>query len=551
MKWLREETILLVLLMAAASQCALWNNNTRNGLVSEQPDSKDNRCSNDLGCPTWFTCDSAKNCQCGDGHNYAVVCDATNLNSALMDCHCMTYVKESSATFLGSCYYNCVNEDVYRLLPKNPELLINESACSHFHRTGLLCGNCEEGHSPFALSYNLSCVKCPGGHKNWWKFILAGFVPLTLFYFVVFLFDINVTSSRLHGVTWYSQALSTPSLTRLILLSLSMSNPKLLTPTKVFLTFYTFWNLDIFRSVIPNICLNVSTLQALALDYLVAFYPFVLILVSYFVIGLYDRKITFVVNAWKPFRKFSTKFTNAHTSVIDSFATFFLLSYVKVLSTTIDLLVPTRIYQLGSNSSTLGLYYSPSVRYFGDEHLPYAIFAIVVLTLFVCVPTITLILYPFQFFQKFLSLFPFNWHFLHAFVDSVQGCYKDGTEHGTFDCRWISALILLMRLLLAFIFIITQSVMFFMYAVILSAIFVMAIVNIQPYKKVARHTPSTDSAFSILLSLIYISYLGGDIASREMKTYDTAMTLLGFLSAFVPLVYIIFLIGSWLIPKKR
>ena len=383
------------------------------------------------------------------------------------------------------------------------------------------------------------------GHLGWTCTIL------TIFYFIVFLFDINVTSSWLHGIAWYSQALSTPSLTHLILLSLSIPNPKLLIPTKIFLIFYSFWNLDLFRSVIPDICLNVTTLQALALDYLVAFYPFILILVTYCAIGLYDRRVVFVVNAWKPFRKLSTTFTDAHTSVIDAFATFFLLSYVKVSSITVDLLVPTQIYRLGSNSSTLGLYYSPSIHYFGGEHLPYAILAITVLAIFVCVPAVTVILYPFQFFQKFLSLFPFNWHFLRAFVDSVQGCYKDGTEPGTHDCRWIYTLIILIRLLFAIIFATTQSTMFFVYAIILLAIFVIIIINTDPYKKKLHHFPSTDSIFSILLCLIYISYLGGGIPSSKQKAYNIAMTLLAFLSAFAPVVYVIFLVGSWLVPKKR
>ena len=79
----------------------------------------------------------------------------------------------------------------------------------------------------------------------------------------------------------------------------------------------------------------------------------------------------------------------------------------------------------------------------------------------------------------------------------------------------------------------------------------MIIINTEPYKKAAHHFPSTDATFTILLSLIYISYLGGDIPSSEQKTYNIAMTLLTFLSAFVPVVYVIFLIGSWLVPKKR
>ena len=399
--------MLLLVLVAMASQCSPLKISAKKYHTGKLSDITDEnpQCYNDSECPTWFICNSEKNCQCGEGHNYAVVCDAKSFKSALLNCHCMTYINETRATYLGSCYYNCMNENDYNPLPKNPELLINESACTHFNRVGLLCGDCEEGYSPFVLLYNLSCVKCPDGHKNWWKLILAGFVLVTIFYFIVLLFDINVTSSWLHGVTWYSQALSTPSLTHLILLSLSISNPKLLTPTKVLLMFYSFWNLDIFRSVIPDICLNVTTLQTLALDYLVALYPFVLILTSYYAIGLYDRKVTFIVNAWKPFRKLSSMFTDAHTSVIDTFATFLLLAYVKVLSTTVDLLAPTQIYRLGSNSSTLGLYYSLSICYFGDEHLPYAILAITVLAIFVCVPALTVVLYPFQFFQSFFPFF--------------------------------------------------------------------------------------------------------------------------------------------------
>ena len=38
---------------------------------------------------------------------------------------------------------------IYTRLPRKPEELLDKSACSHFHRTGLLCGDCEEEHSPF------------------------------------------------------------------------------------------------------------------------------------------------------------------------------------------------------------------------------------------------------------------------------------------------------------------------------------------------------------------------------------------------------------------
>ena len=166
--------------------------------------------------------------------------------------------------------------------------MLNDSACTHFHRRGLLCGDCEEGHSPLVLSYNLSCIPCKNGQKNWWKFFLAGFFPLTLFYLFVVLFNINVTSSRLHGVVWASQALSMPAFLRVVLFTLEIHGGLKL--GKLLVMCYSYWNLNFFRSILSNICLNVTTLQALALEYLIALYPFVLIAISYIMITLYNHR---------------------------------------------------------------------------------------------------------------------------------------------------------------------------------------------------------------------------------------------------------------------
>ena len=149
---------------------------------------------------------------------------------------------------------------------------------------------------------------------------------------------------------------------------------------------YNFWNLDLFRSIIPDTCLNVSPLQALALEYTIAFYPLVLVFLSYYIIVLYDAKFLLIRIMWTPFHKCFAHFRstwNVRTSVIDSFTSIYLLSYFKVLSVSMDLLIPTRIYKLNSDTVMYGLYYLPSVSYFGKRHLPYAIFALLVLTLLV------------------------------------------------------------------------------------------------------------------------------------------------------------------------
>ena len=149
-----------------------------------------------------------------------------------------------------------------------------------------------------------------GGSSFWPRLCHSHF-----FYLFVLLFNINVTSSRLHGVIWFSQALSVPALVRLIMNSISLRHQHYLVGVKIMLTFYGLWNLGLLRSVIPDICLNITTLQALALDYLVAFYPFMMILLSYFLMKLYNRKIGFIVTIWNPFRALLTTFRKSHERV--------------------------------------------------------------------------------------------------------------------------------------------------------------------------------------------------------------------------------------------
>ncbi len=550
------------LLQIAILSTLLLNFVSSTKLESNNPDStyairfigNDNQCSNDSTCPTWFTCNAEKRCQC-HRDTTAIACDNQAQVSAVLNCNCVTYDSESKSTYAGPCFYNCLisssSSNFVEELPKNPETLTNTSACTSFHRTDLLCGDCEEGYSPLVLSYNLSCVKCPDGHKNWWKFILAGFVPLTVFYLFILVFNINVTSSRLHGVVWYSQFISAPALVRIVLLVLS-KDMKYLAVAKIGFAFYSLWNLDIFRSILPNICLDVTTLQALTLEYLLALYPFVLILISYLLIVLYDRHVPVVVTIWKPFNKVLTTFRKSwdiRTSVLDSFATFFLLSYIKILNVTTDILIPTRIFQLSSETSKFGVYYSPTVSYFGDQHLPYAIVAIFLVTLFVSIPTIIFTLYPGQYFQKFLSLFPINWHFLHAFVDSFQGCYKDGTEPGTFDCRWFSVPMLLIWPLLFTVYGLTLSTMFFTYSLIVLLILLIALINIQPLKRIGPHYPLVDTIFISLLCFLHIAILGRAAFNLKYNAYFATLTIFGVLTSAIPLIYTSFLIGSWLFSK--
>ena len=94
----------------------------------------------------------------------------------------------------------------------------------------------------------MNCVECPDGKSNWWKFVLAAFLPLTVFYFIVLLFNINLTSSYLLGFVFHAQSCSMPVLARIILHELRWQ-PHIRKVARLAFAVYGIWNLDFLRSL--------------------------------------------------------------------------------------------------------------------------------------------------------------------------------------------------------------------------------------------------------------------------------------------------------------
>ena len=186
-------------------------------------------------------------------------------------------------------------------------------------------------------------------------------------------------------------------------------------------------------------------------------------------LSLPDRDCKIITFLSRPCRVFRRNW-DVKTSVFDSFSAFFILSnikdnfpLIKFLSVSFDLLTPTRIYNLYGDTYNYSyrLFYSGDIEYFGREHLPYAIMAITLLCTFCILPLAILALYPFAFFHKFLNLFPVRWYILHTFVDAFQGCYKDGTEQGTRNCRWFAVFYISLRFFCFIVYGYTKSTAYF------------------------------------------------------------------------------------------
>ena len=313
------------------------------------------------------------------------------------------------------------------------------------------------------------------------------------------------------------------------------------------------WNLDFFRPFYSDLCLGIGILPTLALDYVIAVYPLLLMIMSYLFIAMYDRNYRVITTLWRPFRILFSLFRrnwDIRTSVIDSYASFIFLSNVKFLSVSLDLLIPTQVYQVYANTynHTLGLYYSADIEYFGREHLPYGILAIVMLCVFVILPVAILALYPFAFFQKFLNLFPVRWYILHTFVDSFQGCYKDGTEPGTRDCRWFSVVYFLCRILLLAIYSATLNGLAFALIAVLISLLVIAIMILKPFKK--DHHNLVNAVFVQLLACACICCVCVNMSMLRMHSVVKELEFVLFAVTLVPYFYIFSLLAYWLFKKR-
>ena len=221
------------------------------------------------------------------------------------------------------------------------------------------------------------------------------------------------------------------------------------TSIAIYFSLIGIWNLDFFRTVYPPFCLhpNASTLQTLSLDYITAAYPLVLIILTYTLVTLHYYNYRLVVWLWRPFLRCCIRFQrqwDIRNSLVDAFATFLLLSYVKFLSVSFDILTPTTLWDSRKVRQPTVLYYNGTVKYFSKEHLPYAVLAVIVLLVFIFLPILLLCLYPCRCFQRLLNRCNFRCQALHMFMDAFQGCYKNGTN-GTRDCRYFAALYLITR----------------------------------------------------------------------------------------------------------
>ena len=529
---------------------------------------QENDTETDDTCPTWFlpVTDDKGNatCKCGNDLDGIVHCYNVTQPVYLHRCYCMSYNQDMSALVVGNCDYSCFQPTVlmspYFSLPSNASKL-ESTLCQEYHREGQLCGRCNSNFTPPAYSYTLDCVQCSDYDYNWAKYLAVAFLPLTVFCVIVITFRVSATSGSMNAFILVSQLSSSPYIMRSLDIPthcykayhLSHKSRYKCYSFHILSSLHGIWNLDFFRVLYEPFCLHPSmtTLQVLALDYAIAIFPLALIVITYSLVELHNRDCRIIVWLWRPFHASCVRIRrlqNIRTSLIDAFATFILLSCVKFLSVSFDLLIPARLYDIhGKSIGTKYLYHDGTVEYFEKEHLPYAIVAIIMLLVFVVFPCLLLCLFPCRCFQRFLNHYGLRSLVLTTFMDAFQGCYKDGTN-GTRDCRYFAAVypIVLCIILGSLATALTRFVL--PAALFIHIMFAIIIVIARPYKSPVHNAINTSLILVAALSLT--SVLEGYQGLKKSPLEKLPATTLTITSCILPIYGIALLLYNLLAHRR-
>ena len=520
--------------------------------IAEAPEEKPKiPCGGDVvnktkACPPWSLCSSTSHhCKCATHRLNSVQCDARTGITWVLFCNCLTYSSDAGEYRLGKCFYNCGQgnpsdrTEAYYKIPSDPEK-INGAMCGNLNRDGTLCGQCLNDSSPLVYSYDVKCVKCPKGYRNWWKFILAAFGPLTIFYLIVLFCKAKVTPGYMYAFVFYAQAMSTPVFLRSVFTELGSRHNGVLIGVKILSSVYGVWSLDFFRAFYTSICLGLDTLESQAMEYTIALYPLLLIIVSYILLKF---KTSRCVCALKPFNFVFSAFQrnwDTTASLVDVYAMFFILSLTKILYVSCDLLLPTKVHVLHSNGTLdhhWALYFDGSKDYFGKEHFPFAILAIAIMSIFIVLPGLVLCLFPFTFFQRFLNGLHCDVTPLRLFVEKFQGFYKNGQDPGTRDCRWFSLFHILLLLLMFAIYGFTLNITYYSLGAVVMIAVALLYVIAQPYKHAYSHYNKVNIAFFLLIALQYALILGSEASSIKDHHFLWLYYGATCVCSFFPIVY--------------
>lgn len=238
------------------------------------------------------------------------------------------------------------------IIPVNSSSTYDMQCNSDYNRGGVACGSCAEGYS-VVLGSN-RCRKC----SNYSLFLLLLFAAYGIVLIIgMIFFQFTISEGYLNGVLFFSNILTVYA-------------PYLLTQEFRHLLVGAFWLSLKFGF---EVCFfdGMTALSSAALNFIFPLYLYFLLL------------MIVLLSRWSS--RFSRLLASRECSPIKVFATILVMTYSSLLETCISILAFTTVHEVGTTNQTKASYrwtFDPSVAYFQHYHAALAVFAILLLILF-------------------------------------------------------------------------------------------------------------------------------------------------------------------------
>ena len=510
-----------------------------------------------LPCPPGFMLENAtKSCTClPPTFLRAVHCLQTDYVANVFVGYCVSRNDSVSDLLITRCPFT--NHITSIVVPLTQNESTGEARfCSKLHRHGELCGKCNKDRGVSVFSDTFKCIKCDKRRlENIALYLVVEFLPTTIFIMVILYFHIGITTGPANGFIFFSQMMTTPIQVLYLQYGLkiffkSNAQAKYLSGimADVVIDPYCIWNLDFFRIFHPDICFStgLGVIDILALRYISAVYPLLLLLLAYIFIELQAMNVRPVVWLWKilcfPCVRWR-RVWKAKTSVVDAFATGILLSYTKLMYVSFLLLSSSKVFSNGGGCIKHVLNFDPTIEYLKGKHVPYAVLSVAVILTFGIGPPVLLTFYQCGPCRSCLERLRLRRPGLEQFVEAFQGCYKDGTNEKV-DRRFFAGLYFVFRVIILLTISQSQDVIESQVFVAAASItFLLVCAVSQPYKKTIYTV--IDCVLFALLALITLLQLYIYITLTHGLKLDRTF-LLYYFALYVPLLYIVCYVARWL-----
>jgi len=439
-------------------------------------------------------------CRCAYGHTSMSWDGITFCNESSFQAHIQKdfWAGTIDGTYYtGKCPKSYCTLPLYSLLPAEVSEISN-TICKPTNRQGTLCGECIHNH---CVAINRREFTCTSRIQNysWIVYIATEFLPSTLLFVAILFFDINLHSGVMGSMVLFFQVYSSLNI---------YSDGKLHSPggssnvTKTIDFLYNIWNLDFFGIWLAPYCLSkrFDTMKVLMMNYASGFYPFFLIFAVYLLGKIRFGGIMGYGRVGTAFRKCKNYLKrlkwkiSLKASIISGLATFWTLAYTK-LAIVSGLILSLEFVNAKRDENKFKIVVSVqgNISYFTLSHLPYAIPALLILIVFVVLPSLALFLYPLvpqilgklkchidldssSSYQAISSRMEAPFIYFKPLLDSFQGKYKP-------RCEYFAGLLFWYRLALFLTYAFATEEKLFYSNTAASLIFMFIIAAAKPYQK--------------------------------------------------------------------